>query len=104
MVFRRLTDAGSTVASNQVGPISIDFADPSIFAFSLGFSSAGEPEAVELYDSSNLLFASLPSPNASGFFGVISHVSAIDHVIIRNGVFASGANDRFFIDNLSANT
>ena len=98
-----LTDAGSTVASNSVGPLSIDFTDPSIFNFSLTFSSAGEQETIELYDNTNTLFASVLSTNANGFFGLTSDV-AIDSVIIRNGIFPGGGNDRFFIDNLSANT
>jgi len=96
-----LTDAGSTVASNSVGPLSIDFTDSSIFNFSLTFSSAGEQETIELYDNTNTLFASVLSPNANGFFGLTSDV-AIDYVIIRNGIFPGGGNDRFFIDNLSA--
>ena len=98
-----LTDAGSTIASNFVGPLSIDFTDPSIFNFSLIFTSASEQETLELYDNTSTLFASVLSPNASGFFGLTSDV-AIDYVIIRNGIFpTTGGNDRFFIDNLSAN-
>ncbi len=96
-----LSDAGSTVASNSVGPLSIDFTDPSIFNFSLTFSSASEQETIELYDDTDTLIASVLSPNASGFFGLTSDM-AIDYVIIRNGVFPGGGNDRFFIDNLSA--
>lgn len=104
-----LSDAGSTTEPNNVGPLSIEFTDPSsVFAFSLDFLSSGAQETVELYDSSNVLFESVLAPNASGFFGVISSV-AIDHVIIRNGLFynstyPNGANDRFFIDNLTADS
>lgn len=98
-----LTDAGSTVASNFVGPLSIDFTDPSIFNFSLTFSSAGVQETIELYDDTDTLLASVLSPNVNGFFGLTSDV-AIDYVIIRNGIFPDVGNDRFFIDNLSADT
>ncbi len=98
-----LTDAGSTVASNFVGPLSIDFTDPSIFNFSLTFSSAGVQETIELYDDTDTLLASVSSPNVNGFFGLTSDV-AIDYVIIRNGIFPDVGNDRFFIDNLSADT
>jgi len=97
-----LSDAGSTLVSTNVGPLSIDFTDPSILAFSLDFLSAGEQETLELYDSNNILLASVLAPNASGFFGLVSD-TAIDSIIIRNGTFASGNRDRFFIDNLSAN-
>jgi hypothetical protein len=96
-----LTDAGSTIASNSVGPLSIDFSDPAIFNFSLTFSSAGIQETIELYDDANTLFANIVSPGPNGFFGLTSDV-AIDYVIIRNGIFPGGGNDRFFIDNLSA--
>ena len=96
-----LTDAGSTVASNLVGPLSIDFTDSSIFNFSLTFSSAGVQETIELYDDADALLASVSSPNVNGFFGLTSDV-AIDYVIIRNGIFPDVGNDRFFIDNLSA--
>ena len=98
-----LTDAGSTVASNLVGPLSIDFTDSSIFNFSLTFSSAGVQETIELYDDADALLASVSSPNVNGFFGLTSDV-AIDYVIIRNGIFPDVGNDRFFIDNLSADT
>ena len=98
-----LTDAGSTIALNNVGPLSIDFTDPSIFNFSLDFSSASSQETVELYDSADTLLASVLAPNPNGFFGLTSD-TAIDRVIIRNGVLpAMGNNDRFFIDNLRAN-
>lgn len=95
-----LSDAGSTISVTSVGPVSIDFTDTDVLAFSLDFLSAGEQETVELYDSSNNLIASVLAPNASGFFGVVSD-TAIDSVIIRNGLFANGNPDRFFIDNLS---
>jgi len=97
-----LSDAGSTLVSTNVGPLGIDFTDPSILAFSVDFLSAGEQETLELYDSNNIMFASVLAPNASGFFGLVSD-TAIDSIIIRNGTFTSGNRDRFFIDNLSAN-
>ena len=91
------------LVNTNVGPLSIDFTDPLTFAFSLDFSSAGEQETVKLYDSSNTLITSVLAPNASGFFGLVSD-TAIDSVIIRNGIFpASGNRDRFFIDNLRVN-
>ena len=97
-----MTDAGSTVALNGVGPVGIDFVSP-VFAFSLVFSSASENETVELYDTASTLIGSVLAPNASGFFGVLSN-TAIDTVIIRNGLFSPGNRDRFFIDDLRANT
>ena len=97
-----LSDAGSTLVTTSVGPLAIDFTDPATFAFSLDFLSAGEQETLELYDSSHNLIASVLAPNASGFFGLVSD-TAIDSVIIRNGLFSGGNRDRFFIDNLRVN-
>jgi len=97
-----LADAGSTLVSNFVGPLSIDFTDPSIFAFSLDFLSSGSLETIELYDSSNTMFSSVVALNPGGFFGLVSD-TAIDRVVIRNGIFTGGGRDRFFIDNLAVN-
>ena len=94
-----LSDSGSTLVSTGVGPIIIDFTDPSIRAFSLDFLSAREQETIELYDSSGALFSTVLAPNASGFLGLISKTS-IDSLIIRNGISTSGDRDRFFVDNL----
>lgn len=95
-----ITDAGSTVALNSVGPISIDFGTP-VFAFSLDFSSAAMAHTVELYDVGGILIGSALAPNASGFFGVRSDI-AIDTAIVRNGLFSPGNRDRYFIDDLRA--
>lgn len=95
-----ITDAGSTVALNSVGPLSIDFTMP-VFAFSLDFSSAGVAQTVELYDIGGGLIDFALAPNASGFFGVRSDI-AIDTAIVRNGLFSPGNRDRYFIDNLRA--
>lgn len=97
-----LTDAGSTIAANYVGPLSIDFSSP-VFAFALDFLSASEQETLKLYDANNTLIGSVLASNASGFFGLVSD-TAIDSVVIINGIFPSTGNpDRFFIDNLHAN-
>lgn len=98
-----LTDAGSTTASNSVGPLRFEFAN-SVAAFSLLFSSAASPQTVSLYDDSNTLIASLLAPNASGFFGALSDQS-IRSVVITPGLFGGSGNlrDRFFIDDLRAN-
>jgi hypothetical protein len=93
-----LSDAGSTVAANAVGPMSLDFSS-SVFGFSLLFSSAAEAQTVELYGPGMALIDSVLAPNASGFFGVVSD-TAISSVIIRPGLFPGGNPDRFFIDDL----
>lgn len=95
-----MSDAGSTVASNSVGPIDGIFASP-VFAFGLEFSSSGSPQTLELYDGSSALIGTAVS-NAGGFFGVLSDAS-ISSFIIRNGEFSPGNNDRFFVDNFRAN-
>lgn len=96
-----LSDAGSTVAVNNVGPLGMDF-NTDVFGFSLSFLSSGNQQTVELYDNTDALIDSVLSPTPGGFFGVTSD-TAINHVIIRNGLFSSGNRDRFFIDDLRAN-
>ncbi|WP_447977355.1 PEP-CTERM sorting domain-containing protein [Candidatus Nitrospira bockiana] len=94
-----LTDAGSTVALNSVGPISAEFTSP-VYAFSFSYLS-GQISAVELYDSGNVLIDSV-SPITFGFFGVFS-TAPVDNIILRNALFSPGNRDRFFIDDLRAN-
>ncbi|MGD8567327.1 MAG: PEP-CTERM sorting domain-containing protein [Gammaproteobacteria bacterium] len=96
-----LTDAGSTIALNNVGPLGMDFTTD-VYGFSLSFSSSGNLQTVELYDNTDSLIDSVLSPTPGGFFGVTSD-TAINHVIIRNGLFSPGNRDRFFIDDLRAN-
>jgi hypothetical protein len=96
-----LSDAGSTIAANFVGPLAMDFVSD-VYGFSLDFSSSGNQQTVELYDGTNSLIDSVLSPTPGGFFGVVSD-TAISYAVIRNGLFPSGDPDRFFIDNLRAN-
>lgn len=96
-----MTDMGSTIAPNGVGPVDGIFASP-VYAFGMDFSS-GIPQTVELYDGSNTLLGAA-AVNSTGFFGIVSD-QAVSSFVIRNGVFAStGGNDRFFVDNFRANS
>ena len=95
-----MTDMGSTVAANFVGPINGVFAN-TVKAFSLAFSSSGNAQTIDLFDVGNVLFASAVS-NPGGFFGVSSAI-AIKSFLIRNGEFSPGNRDRYFIDNFAAN-
>ena len=95
-----MTDMGSTVASNFVGPVGGVFDSP-VFAFGMEFSSSTSSQTVELYDGSNALMGAFVT-NPSGFFGVVSD-AAISSFVIRNGVLGTGGNDRFFVDNFRAN-
>ena len=61
-----MTDGGSTIAANFVGPIDGTFATP-VNAFGLVFSSSGTPQTVEIYDASDGLIGSVAS-NPGGFF------------------------------------
>jgi hypothetical protein len=95
-----MTDAGGSPDPLGVGPIGGVFASP-VNAFGLVFSSSGNAQTVELYDGSASLIGSLVTPIA-GFFGVVSD-TPIKSFIIRNGEFANGNNDRFFVDDFRAN-
>jgi len=97
-----MTDGGSTIASNFVGPIDGVFllVQP-IRAFRLTFSSSGNPQVVELYRSDATLIGSAISP-PNGFFGVLADES-IHRFVIRNGEFTPGERDRYFIDDFAVN-
>jgi hypothetical protein len=96
-----ITDAGSLVALNGVGPISGAFTD-GVQAFGLYFSSAGYPEIVALYNSAGGLIDIVEAPNASGFFGVLSD-TPIDGFWVFPGMSPEQLSDRFFIDDFRAN-
>ena len=97
-----MTDTGSTTASNQVGPIDGDFLTAAaVNAFSLDFSSSGNPQSISIFDlGGSLLDENLLTP-AGGFFGLISDTS-IGSFLISNGEFSTNNRDRFFIDNFAA--
>ena len=96
-----LTDAGSTIATNYVGPVDGLFATP-VSAFGLVFLSSGNPQTLELYDAGTSLVGTAVS-NPGGFFGVVSSIP-VASFIIRNGEFSPGNRDRFFVDDFRANT
>ena len=96
-----MTDAGSMVAGNFVGPIDGVFLAGPIRAFRLTFSSSGNPQVVELYRADATVIGSAISP-ANGFFGVVANES-IHSFVIRNGEFSPGERDRYFIDDFAAN-
>jgi hypothetical protein len=100
-----MSDAGSTTATNNVGPVDGVFTDP-VYAFALLFSSSGEPQTVSLYDEGDVLIDTVAS-NPSGFFGVVSD-TPIKKFILDNGEFWKEPEeefwpDRFFIDDFRAN-
>lgn len=96
-----ITDAGSTTASNSVGPMDGVFTD-AVYAFALVFLSAQYAETVSLYDESDNLLGTVTAPNPSGFFGVLSD-TPIKRFVIDNGEFPNEDPDRFFIDDFRAN-
>lgn len=97
-----ISDNGSTIALNGVGPLDGVFTDP-VYAFALVFSSASQAETVSLYDEAHNLIDMVTAPNASGFFGVLSDTS-IKSLFVDNGNFPNtGDPDRFFIDDFRAN-
>ncbi len=97
-----LSDAGSATAPNGVGPVAMDFIG-SVYAFSLKFSSSDAAQTVELYDAGDGLIDSVTS-SPGGFFGVVSTTMIASANLINGINSSSGMPDRFFIDNLRANT
>lgn len=98
-----ISDAGSTTALNYVGPVALDFVDTEVYGFSFVSSSSGQYQTIDLYDNSDVLMSSVLSPSNSGFFGFVSDV-AIGSATVIPGEFDDGYYDRFFIDDLTANT
>ncbi len=96
-----ITDAGSTSASNWVGPIDGMFATP-VAAFALVFSSAGENEEISLFAEDTSLIGTVTTLNPNGFFGVLSN-TPIKSFLLDNGTFPSGNADRFFVNDFRAN-
>jgi hypothetical protein len=97
-----ISDAGSTLSPNGVGPVDGTFAG-SATAFKFTFLSNGNAATVELYDVDGNFLGGLPAPNAPGFFGVVSSFP-IHRFVIRPGEFLDGTGnlDRFFIDDFCA--
>lgn len=95
-----ITDAGSTIAGNNVGPMDGVFTEP-VYAFALEFLSAGYAESVSVYDVNGVLLGTVTAPNASGFFGLLS-TTPIKKFLIDNGDAPAGP-DRFFVDDFRAN-
>jgi hypothetical protein len=93
-----ISDAGSTSSVNDVGPLAGTFTGTAM-AFKFVFLSNSIPATVELYAEDTSLIASIPSPTATGFFGVVSTVP-VKHFLILPGEFDPllGTRDRFFID------
>ena len=96
-----MTDAGSTVALNGVGPIDGDFLTAeTVHAFSLVFSSSGSPQTISIFDLGGSMLDAVVTP-PGGFFGLISD-DGIGSFAIVNGTFGSGDRDRFFVDDFKA--
>lgn len=98
-----ITDAGSTIASNNIGPMDGAFTNP-VFAFALEFSSILF-ETVSLYDETSTLLGAVTATNPSGFFGVLSD-TPIKSFTFDNGLFSDNCleyPDRFFVDDFRAN-
>ena len=96
-----MSDAGSTIASNNVGPVDgVFLTGDSVFGFSMLFSSSGSPQTVSIFELGGGLIDSVLTP-ASGFFGLVSD-TRVGSFVIDNGPFASGNPDRFFIDDFKA--
>jgi len=97
-----MSDNGSTTATNNVGPVDGSFLTPeAVFAFSLEFSSSGNPQTISIFDLGGTIIDSVLTP-AGGFFGLLSDTQ-IGSFLVTNGIFSgTGEPDRFFIDDFKA--
>jgi hypothetical protein len=91
-----ITDTGSTVASNNVGPLGGTF-HYTVLAFSFNYSS-GNIGSVEVYGPGDVLIGTVTPGSNTGFFGVLSK-KPVKSFIVRNALFSPGNRDRYFIDN-----
>lgn len=100
-----LTDAGSTTAPNNVGPIGGVFTS-TVNAFAFEYLSGGLG-SVTLYDAGGNEIAELTPLSNSGFFGVVSDTPIKSFVIVgrdfTEAELPGGGIDRIFIDNLRVN-
>jgi len=95
-----ISDAGSATDPLGVGPLGGTFAGTAQ-AFHFSILSASNAPSVELYDEADVNFATVNATAAPGFFGVVSD-TPVKRFVIRNGLFADGTRDRFFIDDFCA--
>ncbi len=96
-----MSDAGSTSASNNVGPVDGSFLTAeTVYAFSLVFASSGQPQTISLFDLGGTPLDSVTTPSG-GFFGLISD-AGIGSFLIDNGPLGSNSPDRFFVDDFKA--
>ena len=100
-----LTDAGSTTAPNNVGPIGGVFTS-AVSAFAFEYSSGGLG-SVTLYDAGGGEIAQLTPLSNSGFFGVVSDTPIKSFAIVgrefTEAELPGGGIDRIFIDNFRVN-
>lgn len=91
-----ITDTGSTVASNNVGPLGGTF-HYTVLAFSFNYLS-GNIGSVEVYGPGDVLIGTVTPSSNTGFFGILSK-KPVKSFIVRNALFSPGNRDRYFIDN-----
>ena len=100
-----LTDAGSTTAPNNVGPIGGVFTSP-VSAFAFDYVSGGLG-SVTLYDAGGSEIAVVTPISDSGFFGVVSDTPIKSFAIVgrdfTEAELPGGGIDRIFIDNFRVN-
>ncbi|MEM9285174.1 MAG: hypothetical protein AAGA39_04760 [Pseudomonadota bacterium] len=99
-VSGQLTDAGSEISFNNVGPIQGVFANEvSAFAFEI-FDGAAGAHTLSVFDSSFNVLATISTP-VNGFVGVVSDMP-IGAFVLSGASFGPLAPDRVFIDNFEA--
>jgi hypothetical protein len=95
-----ITDLGGSAAPNGVASLAWRFILPDVFAFGFNYVS-GQINSINLVGT-GLALTNIDTSAASGFIGLVSD-AAFYGAIAVNGVFASGGNDRYFIDDFRIN-
>lgn len=98
-----LTDTGSTLTTNSVGPVGGRLGIPVTgIAFDLSLVE-GTAQTVRLFDEAGSLVGQATTPGGNTFFGVVSTIP-FKSFVVQNGRFPDGVrNDRYYIDNFRAN-
>jgi hypothetical protein len=95
-----ITDLGGSAAPNGVASVAWRFDLPDVFAFGFNYLS-GQINGINLVGT-DLALTYIDTSAASGFIGLVSD-AAFYGAIAVNAVFASGGNDRYFIDDFRIN-
>lgn len=96
-----ITDLGGSASANQVASLAWRFNLGDVLAFGFNYISGGIA-GINLVDTT-LGLTLIDTSGASGFIGLVSDDAFFGGIAV-NAVFASGGNDRYFIDDFRINS